>query len=89
MTQHDMGYVNNGMGRWRAVVVLLLYLNDLLNLMKICKKNVFFFFFKNPYVSALSIKNPFPPLELDCVSKAETKHCVLNGSKKVSGIFLF
>lgn len=87
MTQHDMGYVNNGMGRWKAVVVLLLYLNDLLNLMKICKKK--FFLKKNPYVSALSIKNPFPPLELDCVSKAETKHCVLNGSKKVSGIFLF
>lgn len=37
-----MGYVNNGMGRWRAVVVLLLYLNDLLNLMKICKKKFFF-----------------------------------------------
>lgn len=36
-----MGYVNNGMGRWRAVVVLLLYLNDLLNLMKICKKKFF------------------------------------------------
>lgn len=88
MTQHDMGYVNNGMGRWRAVIFLLLYLNDLLNLMKICKKK-FFLKKKNPYVSALSIKNPFPPLELDCILKAETKHCVLNGSKKVSGIFLF
>lgn len=47
-----MGYVNNGMGRWRAVVVLLLYLNDLLNLMKICKKNIFFFFLKPVYFSS-------------------------------------
>lgn len=60
-----MGYVNNGMGRWRAVVVLLLYLNDLLNLMKICKKNVFFFFFlKTRMFQLFPLKILFHPWNL-------------------------